>query len=206
MMNKTTKLNACPVCAHPVLFKEDSSQWECTFCKTAGVGVAYQGTLPEFTANMKAMVEEASGVVASHIPNSIKTAMGMADAMASRWTEEGLSKFKSTYAKMVNETQDDPSIGPKYDTGKLQYGLIPPIATRSLAQVLTFGAAKYAPNSWQKVPDGERRYTDALYRHMEAYRMGEPIDSESKLSHLAHAITNIAFLLHFEEQRNKKEQ
>ena len=91
--------------------------------------------------------------------------------------------------------------GPKYDDGKLQYGLIPPIATKSLAQVLTFGAAKYAPNSWQTVQDGERRYLDALYRHLEAYRSGESTDSESGLSHLAHAITNVAFLLHFEQEK-----
>lgn len=91
--------------------------------------------------------------------------------------------------------------GLKYDDGKLQYGLIPPIATKSLAQVLTFGAAKYAPNSWQTVQDGERRYLDALYRHLEAYRTGESTDSESGLSHLAHAITNVAFLLHFEQEK-----
>ena len=91
--------------------------------------------------------------------------------------------------------------GLKYDDGKLQYGLIPPIATKSLAQVLTFGAAKYAPNSWQTVQDGERRYLDALYRHLEAYRSGESTDSESGLSHLAHAITNVAFLLHFEQEK-----
>jgi hypothetical protein len=87
--------------------------------------------------------------------------------------------------------------GLKYDEGKLQYSLIPPVALRSLAEVLTFGAKKYAPNSWQTVPDAERRYLDALYRHLEAYRSGEYIDPESGLHHLKHAITNIAFLLHF---------
>ncbi len=91
--------------------------------------------------------------------------------------------------------------GLKYDSGKLRFGLIPPIATTSLAEVLTFGAAKYAPNSWQTVPNGEERYLDALYRHLEAYRNGELTDPESGLSHLAHAITNVAFLLHFESQR-----
>ena len=193
----SSKLTECPVCKHPVLYAHESKHWECTFCKTTGTDNVYQGTLPEFTATMKALVQEASGVV-SHIPNSIKTAMDMATTMA----ESQLGKFKSTYERLV----DEPAIGPKYDTGKLQYSLIPPIATRSLAQVLTFGAEKYAPNSWQRVPDGERRYTDALYRHLEQYRMGESTDAESGLSHLAHAITNIAFLLHFEEQRNKKEQ
>lgn len=93
--------------------------------------------------------------------------------------------------------------GLKYDGGKLQYSLIPPVALRALAEVLTFGAIKYAPNSWQEVQEGERRYTDALMRHLEAYRDGETLDPESGLAHLKHLICNAAFLLHFEEQRLK---
>jgi len=94
-------------------------------------------------------------------------------------------------------------IAPKYDTGKLQFSLVPPVATEALASVLTFGATKYAPNSWQSVQEGERRYTDALYRHLEAYRSGEHLDRDSNLPHLHHAITNIAFLIHFEKERLK---
>ena len=93
-------------------------------------------------------------------------------------------------------------IGLKYDSGKLRYSLVPPIAVRALAEVLTFGALKYAPNNWQLVDNGKERYLDALYRHLEAYRSGELIDPESSLSHLSHAITNIAFLLHFESKES----
>lgn len=84
--------------------------------------------------------------------------------------------------------------GLKYDTGKLQYSLIPPQTLTALAEVLTFGARKYAPDNWQLVQDGERRYLDALYRHLQAYRLGEDVDPESGLHHLSHALTNIAFL------------
>ena len=90
--------------------------------------------------------------------------------------------------------------GLKYDSGKLRYSLVPPIAMRALAEVLTFGALKYAPNNWQLVDNGKERYLDALYRHLEAYRSGELVDPESNLPHLSHAITNIAFLLHFESK------
>jgi len=100
---------------------------------------------------------------------------------------------------------DEPNIGPKFDSGKLRYDLVPTIATKALAEVLTFGCDKYAANSWQDVPDAERRYTAALMRHFEAYRSGEHLDSESKLSHLKHSITNLAFLLHFEQERINKE-
>lgn len=87
----------------------------------------------------------------------------------------------------------------KHDEGKLQYHLIPPKAMKELAKVLTYGANKYEANNWQKVDD-PTRYVDALYRHLEAWRAGERVDPESGLSHLSHAITNIAFLIHFEER------
>lgn len=106
--------------------------------------------------------------------------------------------------KVVKEFESssvvDESIGMKFDTGKLRYSLVPHIAFRGLAEVLTFGADKYAPNSWQTVPSGKERYLDALYRHIEAYRSGEILDSESGLSHLSHAMTNCAFLLHFQDK------
>ena len=90
-----------------------------------------------------------------------------------------------------------PSGGLKYDHGKLRYSLIPPEATHALAEVLTFGAQKYAIDGWKSVPDAERRYMDALFRHIESYRMGEAIDSESGLPHLAHALANLSFLHYF---------
>jgi deoxycytidylate deaminase len=88
----------------------------------------------------------------------------------------------------------------KFDTDKLRYDLIPVEATKGLAEVLTYGAKKYKPNNWQGVDD-KARYTAALYRHLEAWRAGETVDEESGLSHLSHAITNIAFLLYFEEKQ-----
>ena len=87
-----------------------------------------------------------------------------------------------------------PIEGLKFDTGKLQYSLIPPETLSALAEVLTFGARKYAPNNWQLVQDGETRYLDAAFRHLEAFRKGETHDPESGLHHLAHLLTNVAFL------------
>jgi len=86
----------------------------------------------------------------------------------------------------------------KFDAGKLRYGLIPPSATKALASVLTYGAKKYKPNNWKQADDTDR-YVDALYRHLESWRSGEKVDKESGLSHLSHALTNIAFLIHFED-------
>lgn len=91
--------------------------------------------------------------------------------------------------------------GLKYDEGKLLMSLVDPRYVEDIAKVLTFGAAKYKPDSWQTVEDAERRYTDALLRHTMAHLKGEYLDPESGLTHLSHMATNIMFLSHFE--RNK---
>lgn len=91
----------------------------------------------------------------------------------------------------------------KFDTSKLRYDLIPTSTTKALAQVLTYGAKKYKPNNWQNVDDLDR-YVAALFRHIEAWRDGEKLDKESGLPHLAHALTNVAFLLHLDKPTKRK--
>lgn len=87
------------------------------------------------------------------------------------------------------------SKGVKMDSGKPMMSLIPPHAEKVVAEVLTFGAEKYAPDNWRKVPDAERRYLDAAMRHLNAYRSGDQLDDESGLHHLAHAACCMLFLL-----------
>lgn len=41
--------------------------------------------------------------------------------------------------------------GLKYDDGKPRLDLVPPEAVMALGRVLTYGAEKYAPNSWRGV-------------------------------------------------------
>ena len=89
--------------------------------------------------------------------------------------------------------------GLKHDDGKLLMSLVDQKFIDGVAEVLTFGAKKYQPNSWQNLEDAERRYEDALLRHLSAHRKGELTDSETGLSHLKHAATNIMFLMHFSE-------
>ena len=86
----------------------------------------------------------------------------------------------------------------KNDQDKNRLDLVEPEFIEAVGEVLTFGAAKYEPNNWQKVDDAENRYYAAALRHLLAYRKGEQIDEESGLSHLKHAATNLMFLLHFE--------
>ena len=92
----------------------------------------------------------------------------------------------------------------KFDGDKLRPDLIPPSATKALAEVLTFGARKYKPNNWKNCTDLSR-YEAALLRHILAYQEGESHDSESGMPHLWHAMTNIAFLIELDNKSNSKQ-
>jgi len=91
--------------------------------------------------------------------------------------------------------------GVKYDSDKLQYTLIPPLALEQVARNLTIGLKKYPErNNWKKVDNAEERYLDALYRHLEAHRKGEVFDPDSSVPdmyHLAAVAVNALFLLEF---------
>lgn len=94
--------------------------------------------------------------------------------------------------------------GQKNDNGKTDFSLIPPLGEEEFAKVLTFGALKYDRDNWKKVPDADSRYYNALRRHLNSYKSGEHVDKESGLSHLAHAMCCIAFLLEMELEQNAK--
>ena len=87
--------------------------------------------------------------------------------------------------------------GLKYDAGKPRMWLLPFISLYEIAKVLTFGAEKYAPNSWQTVENGEERYTNALLRHLTKIQEGEVRDEESGLLHWSHVGCNALFLIYF---------
>jgi hypothetical protein len=82
---------------------------------------------------------------------------------------------------------------------KPRLDLVPYAAVESIAEVLTFGAKKYSDNNWCR---GARwgRYYAALLRHLFAWWRGEEKDSETGLSHLAHAGCCLFFLMEY--QRN----
>lgn len=87
------------------------------------------------------------------------------------------------------------SVGVKHDQAKARFDLIPPAAEKLLADVLTFGATKYAPNNWKLLEDASERYIAAALRHINAHRRGEALDDETELPHLAHAMCCLAFIL-----------
>jgi hypothetical protein len=89
----------------------------------------------------------------------------------------------------------DVAFGRKDDTGKARFDLMPAEAELKIAEVLEYGARKYAPENWRKVDNPEARYLAAALRHINAWRRGESRDPESGLSHLAHAATSLMFVM-----------
>lgn len=85
-------------------------------------------------------------------------------------------------------------LGRKFDSGKPEYGLIPPHALEELAKVLTVGAQKYERENWRYVANAGRRYFDAMQRHIWAWKRGEVDDPETGRPHLIHAAACLFFL------------
>lgn len=88
--------------------------------------------------------------------------------------------------------------GMKFDAGKLDYTLVPWDGVEEVVKVLAFGANKYARDNWKHVES--QRYLAAAFRHLVAYNKGELTDSETGLSHLAHASCCVLFMLAMEKQ------
>lgn len=114
-------------------------------------------------------------------------------------TEHGYDLAHEIAEVARGNTGDNLSAGRKDDQEKTMYNLLPPNAIDSMAKVMTFGANKYAPNSWQNVDNGLERYRAALLRHTFAIQRGEHIDPESKLPHSAHIMCCAAFINELEQ-------
>lgn len=83
--------------------------------------------------------------------------------------------------------------GAKLDDGKNRLGLVLFAFSRALQEVGrvgTYGAQKYSDNGWITVPDGERRYTDAMFRHLLKEAQGELCDQDTGIAHAAHTAWN----------------
>lgn len=81
---------------------------------------------------------------------------------------------------------------------KLMWELLPLDVIEEAVRVYTFGAQKYAPNSWQNLPDGYNRYKAALLRHLTLIDQGEHFDEESGLLHASQVLWNAIALCYFE--------
>lgn len=92
----------------------------------------------------------------------------------------------------------------KFDTGKLDWSLLPYDSLEEIVKVLEYGKIKYAAWNWAS---GEGfKYTrvfNATMRHLLAFMRGEDTDPESGLSHMSHVGCNILFFIYFIKNKEK---
>ena len=89
------------------------------------------------------------------------------------------------------------SEGRKDDTGKLRWGLLRRGCVHALEgviKVLMFGAKKYGDDNWKDVADAERRYRDALDRHLADLDRGIEFDPDTGEDNWFHVATNALFV------------
>lgn len=92
------------------------------------------------------------------------------------------------------EAQAEKALGMRFNTGKTRFDLIPSGWTRVLAQILTVGAAKYAPRNWEKGLSWSETL-GSLHRHLDSWVSGEMYDPETKCHHLGHVAWNALALM-----------
>jgi hypothetical protein len=98
-----------------------------------------------------------------------------------------------------NHDVNDPREAARFDEGKPKMELVPWGAIDAMARVFGFGLKKYGPWNWAKGFPWLQPYA-SLMRHLKAWHEGEDYDQESGLSHLDHAIANIAMLIEFRDR------
>ena len=93
-------------------------------------------------------------------------------------------------------------LGHHKDEGKPRVDLLDPEAMLGIAEVLTFGATKYAESNWR----GGIKYSriiGSILRHLFAIMRGEDLDIESGLLHIDHLGCDAMFLSYY--MRNRKD-
>ena len=118
---------------------------------------------------------------------------------AENYIQNATNKVNALFLKELSSSSVDEVKGMKFDQDKLRYDLIPPEVKKWLAEVLTYGAKKYAPDNWKKIE--VERYYAAMERHMVAYQLGEEKDPESGIHHLIHMMCNAMFICWLEHHK-----
>jgi hypothetical protein len=113
---------------------------------------------------------------------------------------DDLEKELKKIIKVPDVTVDDlmaaSGRGLRYNSDKLRYDLIPPLANKEYAKVWTQALDKYPEGNWEKGMPWSEVIASAM-RHLEAIRLGKDIDEESGLLHAAHLMCNAAMLAEF---------
>lgn len=88
----------------------------------------------------------------------------------------------------------------KFDSGKLEWELMPAEAEEEIIKVLNVGKQKYGDWNWLDNADSVEytRYMNAFRRHYYKFRRGQDFDEETGFYELSHCIVNLMFLLQYQ--------
>jgi hypothetical protein len=128
------------------------------------------------------------------------------------WNEKSWQDFYKRNQFVVDDGPTDSDLtnwrsgwkpeGLKYDAGKPRMDLLDSDSLVGLAQVLTFGANKYAAHNWRGGINYSRLVA-AMHRHLAAINRGEDVDPESGLPHVDHLGCCWMFLSYFMKHQEK---
>lgn len=107
--------------------------------------------------------------------------------------EDQQKLFKQSLSGAIEE---EPKLAARHNDGKLPMDLVPTDAIKAMASVLKVGMAKYQKRNWEQGAYFSVPYA-SLMRHLLAFWEGEDYDQESGELHIAHILTNAAFLLRY---------
>ena len=101
---------------------------------------------------------------------------------------------------MENKIKIDESsnLAEKKDADKLMWNLLPWDAIEEVVKVLNHGASKYDCRNWEKGLLWSRFFSASIRHMVSWFQFGENKDEESGISHLAHAICCLLFLLAYQ--------
>ncbi len=76
---------------------------------------------------------------------------------------------------------------------------IPPECLLAWGDVFTYGEKKYGKSNWLKGTNWHE-FVGSAFRHLLKWQLGEDLDPESGLPHLAHALWNVGALMTYQER------
>lgn len=118
------------------------------------------------------------------------------DAKEARRIMTEMKEMAEAIAEVKSDFQQFETGAQKQTGNKLRLDLVRPSLEEGVAEVLGFGASKYGDRNWEKgIP--YLTVLAAARRHINQFIKGENLDHESGLSHIKHAVCNLAFLLEF---------
>lgn len=102
----------------------------------------------------------------------------------------------------MTETRTTSSSGGQKGVKPERHSLVPRDPMKWVARVYGFGASKYADHNWRKGYEFSKSI-DSLQRHVDEFVLGNELDDESGLPHLAHAAFHLLSLLEWTQGPDK---